>query len=85
MTANGLNRRVPGARGPPSRSSFIMPPAAVHLPSFAARQFRGKTEAGPHGDFIHQFDSIAGDLLETSKAQGRSVAPRTKGTEKWTL
>ena len=25
---------------------------AVHLPSFPADQFKGKTQAGPHGDFI---------------------------------
>lgn len=39
--------------------------AAVHLPSFAARQFRGTTEAGPHGDYIHEFDFIVGELLDT--------------------
>ncbi|MBX3416452.1 MAG: sulfatase-like hydrolase/transferase [Pirellulaceae bacterium] len=38
---------------------------AVHLPSFPARQFQGKTNAGPHGDFIHQLDWIVGELLET--------------------
>ena len=25
---------------------------AVHLPSFAADRFKGKTKAGPHGDFM---------------------------------
>ncbi len=44
--------------------------SAVHLPSFAARQFRGKTEAGPHGDFIHELDSIVGDLLDTLERLG---------------
>jgi len=44
--------------------------AAVHLPSFAAQQFRGKTKAGPHGDFIHEFDSIVGDLLDTLEKLG---------------
>ena len=44
--------------------------AAVHLPSFAAQPFRGKTEAGPHGDFIHEFDSIVGDLLDTLEKLG---------------
>lgn len=38
---------------------------AVHLPSFPARQFQGKTKAGPHGDFIHQLDHIVGELLGT--------------------
>jgi len=38
---------------------------AVHLPSFAAPQFKGKSEAGPHGDFIHELDWIVGELLAT--------------------
>jgi arylsulfatase A len=36
---------------------------AVHLPSFAAQEFKGKTQAGPHGDFIHKFDHIVGVLM----------------------
>lgn len=38
---------------------------AVHLPSFAARQFQGKSQAGPHGDFILELDHIVGELLAT--------------------
>jgi len=37
----------------------------VHLPSFAAPQFKGKTQAGPHGDFIHQLDWVVGELMQT--------------------
>ncbi|MBM3858848.1 MAG: arylsulfatase [Verrucomicrobia bacterium] len=44
--------------------------AAVHLPSFAGRQFQGKTKAGPHGDFIHEFDWIVGELLDTLEKLG---------------
>jgi len=36
---------------------------AVHLPSFPCKEFQGKTKAGPHGDFIHQFDAIVGRLV----------------------
>ena len=36
---------------------------AVHLPSFPAGQFKGKTKAGPHGDFIFELDYIVGELL----------------------
>lgn len=38
---------------------------AVHLPSFPADEFKGKTKAGPHGDFIHELDVIVGRLLKT--------------------
>ena len=38
---------------------------AVHLPSFAADRFKGKTKAGPHGDFIFEMDYIVGELLKT--------------------
>ncbi len=37
---------------------------AVHLPSFPAEAFQGKTEAGPHGDFIFEMDHIVGRLME---------------------
>jgi arylsulfatase A-like enzyme len=43
---------------------------AVHLPSFAADQFKGKTDAGPHGDFIFEMDFIVGELLKTLKESG---------------
>jgi len=38
---------------------------AVHLPSFPADKFKGRTNAGPHGDFIFEFDSVVGELMET--------------------
>ncbi|MCA9177638.1 MAG: sulfatase-like hydrolase/transferase [Planctomycetales bacterium] len=38
---------------------------AVHLPSFPSAKFRGRTQAGPHGDFIFEFDAVVGELLNT--------------------
>ncbi len=43
---------------------------AVHLPSFAAKQFQGKSLAGPHGDFILELDTIVGELLATLQRLG---------------
>ncbi|MEX2212950.1 MAG: arylsulfatase [Phycisphaeraceae bacterium] len=43
---------------------------AVHLPSFPGRDFKGKTKAGPHGDFIHELDVITGELLKTLEEIG---------------
>ena len=43
---------------------------AVHLPSFPAEQFKGKTKAGPHGDFIFEMDYIVGELLKTLDSLG---------------
>lgn len=37
---------------------------AVHLPSFPGKDFQGKTDAGPHGDFIFEFDYVIGKLLK---------------------
>ena len=37
----------------------------VHLPSFPGKDFKGKTNAGPHGDFIYEFDYVVGELLNT--------------------
>lgn len=38
---------------------------AVHLPSFPGRAFQGKTDSGPHGDFIFELDYVVGELLRT--------------------
>lgn len=38
---------------------------AVHLPSFPGDRFRGKTESGPHGDFIFELDYVVGELMKT--------------------
>jgi arylsulfatase A-like enzyme len=43
---------------------------AVHLPSFAAPRFHGATQAGPHGDFIHELDWIVGELMQTLERLG---------------
>ena len=42
----------------------------MHLPSFAAPQFKGKSNAGPHGDFIVELDFIVGELLTTLEKLG---------------
>lgn len=38
---------------------------AVHLPSFPADRFKGKTQSGPHGDFLFELDHIVGSLMST--------------------
>lgn len=45
---------------------------AVHLPSFPGKDFQGETKAGPHGDFIFEFDHVVGALLEKIKDLGLS-------------
>lgn len=43
---------------------------AVHLPSFASEKFQGSTNAGPHGDFIHELDYIVGELMKALDSLG---------------
>ncbi len=43
---------------------------AVHLPSFPADAFKGKTNAGPHGDFIFEMDHVVGELMKTLEQLG---------------
>jgi len=58
-------------RQSPGKPFFLYHAAqAVHLPSFAAPQFKGKSGAGPHGDFIHQLDWIVGELMTTLEKLG---------------
>ncbi len=55
----------------PQRPFFLFHATqAVHLPSFAGKDFRGKTRAGPHGDFIAQFDHIVGELMSELEKHG---------------
>lgn len=50
----------------PDQPFFLFHSAqAVHLPSFAADRFKGKTEAGPHGDFLQELDWVVGELMRT--------------------
>jgi arylsulfatase A-like enzyme len=59
------------ARQSPGKPFFLFHSTqAVHLPSFAAPQFKGKTQAGPHGDFIHQLDWVVGELMSTLEKLG---------------
>jgi arylsulfatase A len=43
---------------------------AVHLPSFPGHAFKGKTNSGPHGDFIFELDFIVGELMKTLEESG---------------
>ena len=43
---------------------------AVHLPSFAGKNFQGKTNAGPHGDFLFELDYIVGKLMNGLEQYG---------------
>lgn len=59
------------ARTSPKQPFFLYHATqAVHLPSFAGKDFRGKTQAGPHGDFIAEFDHIVGELMRELDAHG---------------
>jgi len=50
----------------PGRPFFLLHSTqSVHLPSFAAEAFKGKTQAGPHGDFVFEMDWIVGELMKT--------------------
>ncbi|MEQ1904193.1 MAG: arylsulfatase [Pirellulaceae bacterium] len=58
-------------RSHPDKPFFLLHSTqAVHLPSFPAKQFQGSTKAGPHGDFIHEFDFIVGELMKTLERLG---------------
>jgi arylsulfatase A len=57
----------------PEKPFFLFHSAqAVHLPSLPGKDFQGKTKAGPHGDFIAEFDHIVGTLMAKLDALGLS-------------
>jgi arylsulfatase A-like enzyme len=48
----------------PERPFFlVLATQAAHAPSFPSPEFKGRTAAGPHGDFIFELDAIVGRLL----------------------
>lgn len=55
----------------PGKPFFLYHPTnAVHLPSFASSKCRGTTEAGPHGDFIFEFDKVVGEIMDALERLG---------------
>ena len=59
------------AKEKPGRPFFLFHSLqAVHLPSFPGKAFKGKTTAGPHGDFIFEFDYVVGQLVAKLRVLG---------------
>jgi arylsulfatase A-like enzyme len=59
------------ATSDPAKPFFLLHSMnAVHLPSFASKQFHASTKAGPHGDFIQELDHIVGELMKTLERLG---------------
>ena len=46
---------------------LYFPFTAPHKPVFPHRRFKGKTEVGPYGDFVHQVDWTVGQVLKKLK------------------
>ena len=42
---------------------LVLSTQAAHAPSFPSPEFKGRTTAGPHGDFIFELDAVVGRLL----------------------
>ncbi len=58
-------------RTSPEQPFFLYHAAqAVHLPSFPAKRYQGRSGAGPHGDFIEELDDVVGQLMSTLEKLG---------------
>ncbi|MCA8994811.1 MAG: sulfatase-like hydrolase/transferase [Planctomycetaceae bacterium] len=58
-------------REKPSQPFFLFHSLqAVHLPSFPGENYQGTTKAGPHGDFIAEFDDVVGQLMQKLETLG---------------
>ncbi len=49
---------------------LYFPLTAPHAPIIPNDKFRGKSEAGPYGDFVHQVDAVAGRVLQALSEGG---------------
>ena len=58
-------------RNTPDKPFFLFHSTqAVHLPSFPGKDFKERTQAGPHGDFIFELDFIVGSLMKVLDSLG---------------
>ncbi len=49
---------------------LVLSTQIAHAPSFPAPEYQGLTEAGPHGDFIFELDTIVGKVMDELKNLG---------------
>lgn len=55
----------------PGKPFFLMLATQIaHAPAYVAPAYKGKTAAGPQGDFIHELDAIAGKVLDALDSLG---------------
>lgn len=62
---------------------------AVHLPALPANKYKGKTNVGPQGDFIFQFDDHVGQIISCLKRNNLHentlvIVSSDNGPEAWT-
>ncbi len=51
---------------------LYMPLTAPHTPIAPAAQFRGKSEAGWYGDFVHEVDWVVGQVMQALRDSGQA-------------
>ncbi|MFP6875178.1 MAG: arylsulfatase [Verrucomicrobiales bacterium] len=56
----------------PDKKPFFLylPLSSPHKPVLPHRRFRGKTNLGPYGDFVHQTDAMVGKVLDALDSNG---------------
>lgn len=58
-------------RGPDKKPFFLyLPLSAPHTPWLPTEPFRGKSGAGPYGDFVQQVDAAVGEVLTALESAG---------------
>jgi arylsulfatase A-like enzyme len=51
---------------------LVLSTQIAHAPAFPAKEYKGSTEVGPHGDFIFEIDAIVGKVLDALGDHGIS-------------
>ncbi len=49
---------------------LYLAPTQIHHPFTPAPRFKGTSQCGPYGDFIHELDWMVGEVMKTLKDQG---------------
>ena len=55
-----------------SKQPFFLyfPLTAPHYPIVPSKEYIGKSDAGPYGDFVYQVDAIVGNIIKTLEQNG---------------
>ena len=67
-----IHAHAQAAKSPKKPFFLYFSLTAPHTPIAPAKEFQGKSQAGPYGDFVHQVDHTVGQVLKALEETGQA-------------